>query len=71
MYMGLGDTTTTTTGFTDGLKLWMTPSVAITAVQGTITNSATAFSSSALPYTAGLLAVPVALLLLLMGGSRR
>ncbi len=80
MMLGLGNGTTgtvtpavVTPGFSDGLTLWTTPSAAITAVQGVIVNTSTAFASPQLPYTAGLLLPPVAavvLLLGMMGGGR-
>ncbi len=78
--MMLGDTTTGTTTtapvtpqtFQQGLTLWETPGAAFSAAQGAVTNYATSFSGSNLQYTLGLLAVPVAALVLLssMGGRR-
>ena len=71
---GLGTDSTTTAGFTDGLKLWTTPSTAMTATTSIFSNLSTSFSGSALPYTAGVLAVPAIgaiLLLNFLGGRRR
>lgn len=82
MMLGLGNGTTPTTtgttqvatpGFTDGLSAWQSPSAALTDLQNALSNASTAFSSTQLPYTAGLLAVPVGALVLLMslmGGKR-
>ena len=79
---GLGDTAATpaagTTptvsappGFTDGLKLWTSPSAAITATGTLLTNPSTAFSSGLMPFTIGVLAVPVGLVLLLTTMGKR
>ena len=54
--------------FTDGLSLWANPGFALTATQNAIANVSTSFSSAQLPYTAGLLAPPVLLLLVILGG---
>lgn len=75
----LGDTTTpapptaSAGGFLTGAELWETPGAAFTAAQGVFTNASASFSSSNLPYTLGILAVPAALLLLIlsMGKGRR
>ena len=68
----LGDVTTPGT-FVTGAELWETPSAAFTAAQGVFTNASSAFSSTNLPYTLGILAVPAALVLLVMsmGKGRR
>lgn len=77
--MMLGDTTVTTQtagatpqGFTQGLTLWQTPGAAFSAAQSAVTNYSSSFSGSNLQYTLGLLAVPLAALVLLssMGGRR-
>lgn len=73
--MMLGDTTSTTStpqGFTQGLTLWETPGAAFTAAQNAVTNYSTSFSGTSLQYTLGILAVPIAALVLLssMGGRR-
>lgn len=60
-----------TLGLTDGLKLWLTPSSALSAVQSTITDPSTSLGAKILPYTIGLLAPPIVLLMLLTGGGRR
>jgi hypothetical protein len=76
--MQLGDTTTSTTpaatiapGFSDGLMMWTTPGTALTAVGNTFSNFSTAFSGANLAPTIGLLLPPLALLFILMGGSKR
>lgn len=79
MMYGLGTDTTTpmppvaapAPGFVDGIKLWETPSAAISAVSGVVSNASTAFSGDALPYTLGVLTVPAVLLMVLMGGKGR
>lgn len=58
-------------GFMDGLKLWMTPSAAFTALQNVASNASTAFSSANISYTAGVIAPPVLLLVFLMGAKHR
>ena len=65
----LGDTATPGT-FATGAELWTTPSAAFTAAQGILTNASSAFSSANLPYTLGILAVPVALVFLVMSMSK-
>lgn len=70
----MGDTTTTAapaSGFVAGAEEWMTPGTAFTNVQGVFTSPSTAFGSSNLMTTLGLLAVPAVLLFLLMGGKHR
>jgi len=70
----LGDATTTTTSpgsFLTGAELWETPSAAFTAAQGVFTNASTSFSSTNLGYSLGILAVPAALLLLVMSMGKK
>lgn len=75
MMFGLGDTTSTTTpvtttpGLTDGLKLWMSPSAAFSALGAVASNPSTAFSSALMPFTLGILLPPIALVAILMGSS--
>lgn len=79
MMLGLGattpaptGTTTTSPGFTDGLSIWKSPSAGFTAIQTVFENSSQAFQSNNLPVTAGILAPPIALIVLLMtmGGKK-
>jgi hypothetical protein len=71
MIMGLGDTSTPAAtvapSFTQGLTLWETPTSAVTAIGSIFQNASTAFSSSLLPFTAGVLLPPIALIAILMG----
>ncbi len=58
--------------FQQVLTLWETPGAAFTAAQNAVTNYSTSFSGSNLQYSLGILAVPIAALILLtsMGGRR-
>lgn len=73
----LADTTTTTPSFfsqfTSGAEQWMSPSGAISTVEGVFSSPSTALSSGNLGTTLGALAVPALLLLLVMkmGKGRR
>ena len=81
MQIGLGDSTTPATTtvaitatYVDGLKLWMTPSAALSAAGAVVTNPSTAFSANAAPFSLGILTPPLALLILVLGmsgGGRR
>lgn len=77
MLMAIGDTTTApaaTTpvpGLTDGLKLWLTPGTAFSAIKSAISQPSVAFSSTAMPFTIGLLAVPAAALVLVLGMGKK
>lgn len=75
MMMGMGDTSTAAATpaptFTTGLTLWETPSSALTAVSSIFSNASSAFSSALLPFTAGVLLPPVALIVLLMGMGKK
>ena len=51
-----------------GAQQWLTPSTAITTAEGVFTAPSTAFSSSNLATTIGVLAVPLLILLLLAKG---
>lgn len=77
MTLGLGDTTAASTtvvapSFTQGLTLWESPGSAMTAIGTIFSNASTAFSGPLLPFTAGVLLPPVALVVLLfsMGGKK-
>lgn len=83
MMFGLGvDATTMPTpatqtaapGFIDGVKLWMTPSAAISALSAVATSPSTSFSSAAMPFSLGILAVPLGIVAVVMsmgGGKHR
>jgi hypothetical protein len=66
----LGDTATPGT-FLAGAKVWQSPSAGFTAAQGVFSNTTTAFSSTQLPYTLGVLAVPALLIFLVMGMGKK
>lgn len=55
---------------TSGLYTWQNPGAAFTDIQGIVSDPTTAFNSTNLQFTLGLLAIPAVLLLLLMGGKR-
>jgi hypothetical protein len=62
----------TVPGFTDGLKAWLSPGQAFSALTSSISHPSIAFSSKLLPATLGLLAVPAGALVLvlsLVGGA--
>jgi hypothetical protein len=80
MIMGMGDTTTAATqtappsamqSFTTGLQQWESPTQALATAGTLVSNPSAALAGSALPYTLGVLAVPIALILLVanMGGK--
>jgi len=82
MIMGLGDTTVTTQttqtagalqSFTTGLKQWASPSQALATTGTLLSNPSAALAGSALPFTLGVLAVPIGIIALVagMGGSKR
>ena len=77
MMMGLGTTTapatTATPTFGSGLSLWASPSAAIAAIGTIVTSPTTAFSSPLMSFSAGVLIVPVALIVVLfsMGKGKR
>jgi hypothetical protein len=60
-------------GFIQGAELWMTPGAAFSAAQAAVTSPSTSFSGDSLAYNLGVLAVPIGLLVLVlgMGGGRR
>ncbi len=53
-------------GFTDGLKLWTSPGTALTVASAAASNPSAAFGSAALPFTAGVFAVPIGILALIL-----
>jgi hypothetical protein len=70
-----GSTPTTIPTFSQGLQLWSNPSSALTATQTLLSNAGTAFTGQLLPFTAGVLLPPVAVIGLLIyvmsqGGRR-
>lgn len=79
MMLGLGDTTTPATtgtvtapGFMDGLTLWKSPSAGLNAVGTVFKNPSQSFSGNNLPVALGILAPPIALVVILMsmGGKK-
>jgi hypothetical protein len=78
MMMGLGQTSTTAVTpptFTQGLTMWTAPTAVASdggnalfeTIGSLVSNPTTAFSSALLPFTAGVLLPPVALVFVLMG----
>ena len=60
-----------TSSFVSGAQQWLTPSTAITSAEGVFSSPSTAFSSANLPTTLGVLAVPAALILVILGMGKK
>lgn len=58
-------------GFVAGATLWESPGLAFDAVKAIASNPSTAFAQPSLLYTAGIIAVPLLVLMLLSGGGGR
>lgn len=56
---GTGTTAVAIPGFTDGLKMWTDPGVAVSTLGAAVKNPGSALSGPLAPFTFGLLAVPL------------